>query len=285
MKTIGVIANCTKPDAATALAEFARIARAAGLRIRPLGDAAQHLRGGGTSSGTRGLDALVALGGDGTLLRAARLVQRSGTPLLGVNLGNLGFLTSATMSQLDEGLRLLASGGFEVIERCALEAIAHRGRKELGRFRALNDVVVGWGQSSRIITLDVAVGGERITSYRCDGLIVSTPTGSTAHSLSAGGPILHPLARALLLNVICPHTLSARPIVLPDDRPVDITVAATGKALLLSVDGQEELTLLQGDRLRVAKASQGVRFIELPGYSYFGVLRQKLGWSGSSGAA
>lgn len=285
MKAIGVIANCGKPQAREVLARVQRKAAELGLRLYATADAARHLRGARRVDPARlagRVDALLALGGDGTLLHAARLVQSSGTPILGVNLGNLGFLTSSTSEDLERGLEALAAGRFRLSDRSVAEGTAWRGRRRLGTFRALNDIVVGWGQSSRIITLDVAVNREHIASYRCDGLIVSTPTGTTGHSLSAGGPIIHPDARALLVNVICPHTLSARPLVLPDRSTVEITVSASTKQLLLSVDGQEELTLSQGDRLVIRRSPRGVRFVRLPGYSYFRVLRHKLQWSEGS---
>jgi NAD+ kinase len=286
MKTIGVVANRAKPQSKTVLAQLAATAQRLGLRLVATPDTARLLpRARRTTAARfgRGLDAVLALGGDGTLLCAARLVERSETPILGINLGNLGFLTSATVDELDAGLELLAGGGYRISPRTVIEVTVQRGGRKLGAFRALNDVVAGWGRSSRITTFAVEVDGESITSYRCDGLIVSTPTGSTGHSLSAGGPILHPEAAVILLNVICPHTLSARPIVLPDRSRLTITVADASKPLLLSVDGQEELQLEQGDRLTVRRSPRSVGLIHLPGYRYFGVLRQKLQWSGSSG--
>ncbi len=285
MKTIGVVANLAKPQAAAVLAQVAETARRLRLRIAADPATARMIPGARRiqpAAFSRGLDAVLALGGDGTLLQAARLVNHAGTPILGINLGNLGFLTSATVDELEDGLTLLARGGYHISPRTVLEATVLRKGKKLGRFRALNDVVAGWGRSSRISTLSVEVDGEMITSYRCDGLIVSTPTGSTAHSLSAGGPILYPEADVLLLNVICPHTLSARPIVLPDRSQLNITVTGAAKPLLLSVDGQEELQLQQGDQLRVQRSEHSVALVHLPGYRYFGVLRQKLQWSGSS---
>jgi NAD+ kinase len=286
MKAIGVIANCGKPQARAVLARVQLKAAELGLRLYTDDAAAARLLPGARLVASARLaarvDALLALGGDGTMLHAARLVQATGTPILGVNLGNLGFLTSSTSDELERGLEAVAAGTFRLSERSAAEGTAWRGRRRLGTFRALNDIVVGWGQSSRIITLDVAVNGEHIASYRCDGLIVSTPTGSTGHSLSAGGPIIHPDARAFLINVICPHTLSARPLVLPDRCVVELAVTASTKKLLLSVDGQEELTLSQGDRLVIRRSPHNVRFIRLPGYSYFSVLRHKLQWSEGS---
>lgn len=288
MKTIGIVANLSKPRAKSVLAQLAATAARLNLRLVAEPDAIRWLPGArpaNTRDFGRGLDAVLALGGDGTLLHAARLVNLSQAPILGINLGNLGFLTSATVEELDAGLALLAKGGYRISPRTVAEATVARGRKKLGLFRALNDIVASWGRSSRINTFDVKMDGETLTSYRCDGLLVSTPTGSTGHSLSAGGPILHPEAHVLLLNVLCPHTLSTRPIVLPDRSELRITITGAPKPLLLSVDGQEELQLRQGDVLFVKRSAHSLPLIHLPGYRYFGVLRQKLQWSGSSGKA
>ena len=285
MKTIGVLANCGKPEARPALDRLARKAAALGLRLVAAGPTARCLpaaRRVALERIGRSCDALIALGGDGTMLHAARLLQGSTTPLLGVNLGKLGFLTSIPAEDVERAVEQLARSRFHVALRAVADCRLVRKRKTLGRYRALNDIVVGWGQSSRIVTFDVSVNGEMITSYRCDGIIVSTPTGTTGHSLSAGGPILHPETGAFLLNVICPHALSARPIVVPDRSVIEIVAAATQKRLLLSVDGQEEHPVAQGDCLIIKRSTKGVRFIQLAGYSYFSILRQKLQWRGSS---
>ncbi len=285
MKRIGVIANCSKPEARDVLDRLARKASALGMRLIAAGDTARRLpaaRRVPESSLRRRIDALIALGGDGTLLHAAHVLKHTNIPILGVNLGALGFLTSITASELEGALERLAEGAYSLSTRSTISCAVSRGRARLGLFAALNDVVLGWGRSSRIITIDADLGGDRIASYRCDGLVISTPTGSTGHSLSAGGPIIHPEAAVLLLNVICPHTLSARPLVLPDSANLTLTVRAAARPLLLSVDGQEELAIRQGDRLAVRRDPRGVQFIHLPDYSYFSVLRQKLQWRGSS---
>jgi NAD+ kinase len=285
MKTIGVIANCGKRESRDVLKRLAAKASALGLTTISCGDTARYLPGCRTVNAARlgsRIDALIALGGDGTLLHAAHLLGKTDVPILGVNLGALGFLTSITVGELEEALDHLARGKFKLSKRTTATVVARRGARKLGSFCALNDIVVGWGRSSRIITVDAEVDGDRIASYRCDGLILSTPTGSTGHSLSAGGPIVHPESSVLLMNVICPHTLSARPLVLPDRAKLALTITSAARPLLLSVDGQEELTLRQGDRLLIERSPTPVRFVHLPGYSYFRVLRQKLQWRGSS---
>lgn len=286
MKTIGVIFNKAKKQTAVALPRLLAESRRLGLSVCTCAPFAGDLPGVeclAPESFHRHIDAVVALGGDGTLLRAAQLLGDRPLPVLGVNLGRLGFLTSVTEPELEKGLQALVSGGFTTSARTMLDAaILTGGHTERARVRALNDMVVGWGQSTRIVTLDVAIDGEPVTSYRCDGIIVSTPTGSTGHSLSAGGPIIHPEAAALVLNVICPHTLSARPLVVPDDARIRIGVKQAGKQLLLSVDGQDEQALNDGDALEISASPLRFHLVHLPGYQYFGVLRKKLQWSGSS---
>lgn len=285
MKRIGVIANCSKPQAAEVLGRLARHARLRGLALLATGPTARRLRGAQRVSpqqlATRA-EAVLVLGGDGTLLTAVRVLGARAIPLLGVNLGNLGFLTSVPQEQLERAVDALADGNFTVTRRSLLAGRLLRGRRRMAGVLALNDIVLGWGRSSRINTLAVSVNREPVTSYRCDGLIVSTPTGSTGHSLSAGGPIVMPGAAAILLNVICPHTLSARPLVIPEASRLTIDIQESAAGLLLSVDGQEETTVQQGDRMEIGKARAEVRLIHLPGHSHFALLRQKLNWRGSS---
>ena len=228
------------------------------------------------------VDAVMALGGDGTMLRVVRELDGRDKPIIGVKIGGLGFLTSVSEDDVDRALRCLARGEFTTSIRAILDCRAERKGRKLASYRALNDVVVSSGPSARVITLDVAIDGDSVTSYVCDGLIVSTPTGSTGHSLSAGGPILTPGTPAFVLSLICPHTLSSRPLVVPDRSEIVVLAAKSGGHLRLSVDGQVGRTLVQGDRVRVSKSQSGVRFIQLPGHSYFAVLRQKLHWSGSN---
>jgi len=227
-------------------------------------------------------DLIVVLGGDGTLLSIAR---RTGTevPILGINLGELGFLTEITEG---EALRMLArvvAGRFEVDRRLALAAVLERGSRTVRRFRALNDVVVSNGAMARIVRLTVSVDGLPLTSYRADGLIVSTPTGSTAYSLSVGGPIVEPTVEVLVLSPISPHTLSNRPLVLRPDAVVRITVAPGQQDAILTVDGQEGMPLEGGDVVVVRRARQAVSLVRSPDRTYYDVLRSKLGWGGLQG--
>jgi NAD+ kinase len=284
IRRIGIIANCGKEQAPAVLRRLAARAESLGLSLFACDRTAALLPSARRVAPDRfaaSVDAAIALGGDGTLLHAVHLLGRD-RPILGVNLGKLGFLTSVTEDQIEQGLDALAGGSYAISTRSLLECAARRAGRRSGLFFALNDIVVGWGQSSRIIEVEASLGRAPIASYRCDGLIVTTPTGSTGHSLSAGGPILHPESRVIMLNVICPHTLSNRPVVLPDDATITLRVTAAARTLLLAADGQEELRVRQGDVLEVRRSRRNARLVLLPGHDYFAVLRHKLQWRGSS---
>jgi NAD+ kinase len=285
MKKIGVLANCRKLEAPAALGRLAQKASESGMKLYTCDATGDLLPGAMRVSPSvfiKRIDVLMALGGDGTVLRAVRMLGGSDKPVLGVNLGSLGFLTSVTEGHLDRALDVLRKGTFTTSIRSIAECRLFRGKRQIADYRGLNDVVVGWGISSRVNTLSVSVDGEPVAAYVCDGLIVSTPTGSTGHSLSAGGPILHPASPSFVINVICPHTLSNRPLVVSDKSRITVQVVKALKKLLLSVDGQEGCAVQQGDRLEIRRFARPVRFVHLPGYSYFSVLRQKLNWRGSS---
>ncbi len=285
MRRIGVLVNRRKVHAAPVLRRLAVKAEALRMELVVCNEAAALLPGArrvAEKAFPSRIDMLLALGGDGTMLHAVRILAGRDVPVLGVNLGSLGFLTSVTEENLERALEALHKDQFTTSVRSVLECRLLRARRCVARYRALNDVVLGWGESSRVNALDVALDGESVASYTCDGLIVSTPTGSTGHSLSSGGPILHPGSPSLVISPICPHTLSNRPLVVSDRSTIVVSVTRTSKKLLLSVDGQEEKRVQQGDQLHLRKSGQGARFIHLPGYSYFSVLRQKLLWRGSS---
>lgn len=285
MKNIGVLANCRKPEAAAVLGRLAARAAVLGMKLYTCDATGNRLPGAVRVSPSvfiRKIDVLMALGGDGTVLRAVRMLGGSDKSVLGVNLGSLGFLTSVTEGHLDRALGVLCKGTFMTSIRSIAECRLFRGKRQIAAYRGLNDVVIGWGISSRVNTLSVSVDGEPVAAYVCDGLIVSTPTGSTGHSLSAGGPILHPASPSFVINVICPHTLSTRPLVVSDKSRITVQVVRALKKLLLSVDGQEGCAVQQGDRLEIRRFAKPAHFVHLPGYSYFSVLRQKLNWRGSS---
>ena len=287
MKRIGVIANCKKPHSEAVLLRLAAKAREMGLVLVTSDQTgewlpdAEHVE---VERFAEHVDVMMALGGDGTMLSTVRILNGADTPVLGVNLGSLGFMTSVTEEALEHAVEVLVRKDFTLSERTLVDCVIFRRDREVARYTSLNDVVVGWGASSRVLTLGVSIDDDDVAQYVCDGLIVSTPTGSTGHSLSAGGPIVHPESPVFTVNVICPHTLSARPLVVPDRSAIRVQVLdiPQHKRPLLSADGQGEFVLEAGYRLEMSKHPHCARFIHLPEYSYFSVLRQKLHWRGSS---
>jgi NAD+ kinase len=223
----------------------------------------------------------LVFGGDGTMLRAGRETAGSGTPIFGINTGHLGFLTGANLRQLPAALDQIAAGSFRVVNRTVIEA---RGEMEGRPFEllALNDVVVSRGASSRVVELEVLVNGELLTRYRADGLIISTPTGSTAYSLSAGGAIVSPDAEVFALTPICPHTLSNRSVIVSSKSKLQIRVLNDKPATILSADGQVVQELAGGVEVAVRRSRRRVKLVQLNGQSFFGTLRAKLHWSGSA---
>lgn len=225
---------------------------------------------------------VIVLGGDGTLLGAARRVGRYGVPILGVNLGGLGFLTEVPLRNLYPAVEFMLEGRLEVETRLMLEAVVVRQGTETCRFLVLNDVVINKGALARIIDLDVFINDQFLTTFRADGLIVSTPTGSTAYNLSAGGPILYPTISSFILTPICPFTLTNRPILLPESHVVSITLSRRGEERVsLTFDGQVGFDLFPGDKVLIQKAKEKLKLIKSPNQSYFEILREKLMWGGA----
>jgi NAD+ kinase len=223
-------------------------------------------------------DLIIALGGDGTLLNIAPLVERPEVPILGVNLGGLGFITEVAVDELESVLAKTLEGNYEVEKRMTLEirVIGKKGRQH--KFRVLNDAVIAKGARSRIIDLETYVGDDYLCTYRADGLIISTPTGSTAYSLAAAGPILEPTLGAILLSPICPHTLTNRPIVVPSNATIRVTLRSFGDTVILIPDGQQGLRLDNGDQVEARDYGMPVSLIKLPSRSYYEILREKLKW-------
>jgi NAD+ kinase len=285
VKKLALIANCAQPRMGEVLKRFSRTGKALGLKLFADRSTARLLKTAKSMELEKmfeAVDAVVALGGDGTMLRVIRELDGRDKPIIGVKIGGLGFLTSVSEDDVDRALRCLARDEFTTGIRAILDCRVERKGRTTASYRALNDIVVSNGPSPRVVTLDVSIDGDNVTSYVCDGLIVSTPTGSTGHSLSAGGPILTPETPAFVISLICPHTLSSRPLVVPDNSEVSVLAVKSGGAMRLSVDGQVGQTLVQGDCIRIGRSRRNVQFIHLPGHSYFSVLRQKLHWSGSS---
>jgi len=222
-------------------------------------------------------DLLIVLGGDGTMLSGARLVEQRGIPILGVNMGGLGFLTEINFDDLPKALEKIFSGEFQLDARLMLAVHIRRDDRIIGSYTALNDVVVSKGHLARMISTTVSVNDAFMTNMQSDGLIVSTPTGSTAYSLSTNGPILDPNVDALLITPICPHTLSHRPFLAPNTVSISIKLTSQERAMA-TVDGQEGEEIFTGDIVEIRASEHRTQLIRFPGRSYFEVLRTKLRW-------
>jgi len=229
-------------------------------------------------------DLVIVLGGDGTLLNVASIAHPHEVPILGVNLGSLGFLTETTLEDLYPTLEQVLSGKCEIENRMLLNAGILRDGKKIKDFNVLNDIVINNGALARIVNLEVFVDSQYMTSYRADGLIIASPTGSTAHSLSAGGPIIHPSMRALVLSPICPFALTNRPIVIPDSATikVQLTTRDEGEDVRVTLDGQTGYSMKSGDILEAKKADIPVKLVQTPGKNYYQLLRKKLHWGGTT---
>jgi len=225
---------------------------------------------------------LVALGGDGTILGAARMAAPHGVPILGANLGGFGFLTEIASDDLVDALPAVMAGQYDILERMMLQAEVIRAEKTVHRLVALNDVVLGTGAFSRLVRLRVAIDGDYLATFPADGIIISTPTGSTAYSLSAGGPVANPEVQVLVLTPICAHTLSARSLVVSADEQVEVVVEspfAPQQQLAVTIDGQVSHQTMPEDLLRVGRAPFAARFIRLGRSSFYERLRTKLLWA------
>ena len=286
IRRLGVFALPGQPGLASTLARLAELTRRFGFKLTcepailphaPPGVHALRLEEGA-------VDLLVTLGGDGTLLRGARMVTGRDIPVLGINLGHLGFLTSSSGSDLATALDRLRSGDFTLDYRGTLEAtiVDAAGRPEESQL-ALNDFVVHNSGAARVSRLDLFVGegaaNDEIGSFSADGVIVSTPTGSTAYSLSAGGPIVAPGVDCILVTPICPHTLAVRPLVLPADERVIVKEVDPSGDLVLTVDGQEAVRVVPGSVVEITKGTVRVPLLRFSGHTFFSTLRRKLNWA------
>ena len=223
-------------------------------------------------------DLLLVLGGDGTLLAAARVAAPRGIPILPINMGSLGFLTSFMLEELYPALEDILAGRLTISERVMLHAELERGNKILDKQTVLNEVVINKGALARMIELELSIDKDFVCRYRADGLIVASPTGSTAYSLSAGGPIVHPSVESFIITPICPHTLSDRPVVVGDASIIEVKLSVGTESVFLTLDGQKGIPLQATDRVRVSRAQQLLKLIQTPNKSYFQILRNKLKW-------
>jgi NAD+ kinase len=289
VERVGIVAKIRLDSVAPHLVEVAAWLEARGVEpVFETGTAQLATLGPGRRTATRDelphlVDLLLVLGGDGTLLTMADRVSQAGRdlPILGVNFGHLGFLTEVNFPELYPLLESAIAGRAAIERRLTLRARVLRAQRSVGEYMALNDVVITRGALSRIIELSVTVGGDFVARFHADGLIIASPTGSTAYNLSAGGPILHPAVDALVITPIAPHTLSNRPVVIPASAPVLVTPTAhdPDQEIILTLDGQIALALDPGDSVEAVRNETPVRLVKSPTHSYFDVLRQKLKWA------
>jgi NAD+ kinase len=278
---LGVVGHSGYEDLPSVLKTLAELAPALGLELHYERELHEAGGIGARLTDPSKLDALMTLGGDGTLLRGARLVSPHPVPILGVNLGHLGFLTCCNADQLPNALMRFARQDYTAEARMALEArvIDTRG-VERRKWIALNDVVLHKGGFARVVGLRVAANGEPIATYAADGVVLSTPTGSTAYSLSAGGPVVFPTLETIVVTPVSAHTLAIRPVILPASVEVTLRAEDAPEELLVTIDGQVGTGFFPGETLCVRRASGDVLIIRFPGTNFFTTLRQKLGWGG-----
>lgn len=284
MKRIGVVVKPNITNAWPVVDQMARWAERHGLEVlaeevgRPfLRERVKFVK---REQITSKCDVVVVLGGDGTMLATARGIELGEVPVIGINFGLLGYLTEFSTEELIPTLESVVAGSYRVDRRMRLDAEVFRGGKRVTTGKVLNDVVVNKAALARMIELECWIDGEPINRFRADGLIISTPTGSTAYSLSAGGPIVHPGINAILITPICPHTLTNRPLVIKDDSSIELYLLSPLDEVTLTLDGQIGFSLRAGDRIRVNKSQSYLHLVKPPRKNYFEVLHEKLSWGG-----
>ncbi|MEY5020059.1 MAG: hypothetical protein RLZ22_1147 [Verrucomicrobiota bacterium] len=281
---VGIIANPHKHGSLPALVDLRRALEAHGIGVC-LEESTAALAGETNGTPARAfsgeVDLAVVIGGDGTMLHAVSLLGEFEKPVAGIHVGTLGFLTSCRHDEIHAFADAVAAGRFTTSTRTLLEATWHRPGKAPQTFIALNDVTLARGDTGRLVSLRARVNGETLNDYRADGLIIATPTGSTAYSLSAGGPLIAPEAAVFLITPICPHSLSQRALVICDSSTVELSSEDDDSGpMLFTVDGRDSVHVQCGDRIEVRKASRSFHLLRLEGWSFYEALRQKLGWQG-----
>jgi NAD+ kinase len=283
IKTVGIISRPRREDIARVVPPLVKWLQSHGAEVACDSETSDCFGPLGVQTRRReelpgSTDLLIVLGGDGTLLSAARLASERKVPILAVNLGGLGFLTTVSQDELYSILEEIFTGKHRVSERVMLEAEIVRAGAVIRRQIALNDAVLNKAALARIMDLELRVDGEYVTTYKSDGLILSTPTGSTAYSLAAGGPIVYPAVAAFVVTPICPHTLTNRPLVIPDSATVEVDFKAEDDSVFLTFDGQIGIELVQGDHIRMRKAAEKLLLVQPAKKTYYEILRNKLKW-------
>ena len=284
-KTIGLIAHTGKPKVAELIAAVKQQFEKLGIQVRLEHGAAALIRENSKATISQlgeETDLLVVLGGDGTILNVAGQLGENMKPIFGINVGSLGFLTCSTSTAYGEAAAAIAKGEINFSERTLLDVRVRGAGKESGPSIGLNDAVLSRGELSRLIRLRTRVDGEALTEFNADGIIVSTPTGSTAYSLSAGGPIMAPESGVFVITPICPHVLTNRSIIIREDSLIEVEVTEPDYPVYLTVDGREPVRVDSGTVVRIKKADKTLPLAVMPDISFFSVVRQKLKWSGSN---
>jgi len=283
IRKIGIIANIEKEQSGRYTLELKDWAAKKGIAV--LLEEGIAGRVGETGMDRRQLasqtDLLVILGGDGTILRTVRFVSEYGIPLVGINLGEFGYLTEVNLSEMFDALELIVRGDYQIEKRMMLDITIHLHGEAVREQSILNDVVITRGNLSRILNLETTVNGRYLTTFRADGIIIATPTGSTAYSLSAGGPIVFPEQDSVVINPICPFTLTNRPIIIPNNAEIKVILWTKGEGATVTLDGQVSYTMKSGDNLEIRKSPYVTNLISSPHRDYMEILRTKLGWGGS----
>jgi len=281
VKTYGIIAKRNKPEALSLTREIISWLEKRGIKTVVDRDIAEKVgcsRPLEMQAIPSHADLLIVLGGDGTLLSAARLKGVESIPVLGINLGGLGFLTETFKEETFEVLEKVVGGDFVTEKRVMLKATVYRRDKIISESNVLNDIVINKGALARIIDLETYIDGGYLTTFKADGLILSTPTGSTAYSLAAGGPVVYPTLNSIIINPICPHTLTNRPLVVPDDVTIRVILKATKQDVHITLDGQIGIPLRGEDVIESQKAGSSIHLVNSPLKTYFELLRTKLRW-------
>ena len=283
IKKVGIVANTEKEK----IAEYARSLKEwleeRGIEVFIEADIAAKIgiRGGlAWDDLARRAELIAVLGGDGTMLRTARYVAKYNVPIVGINMGSFGYLTEVNLNEMHSALELILRGNYLMEKRMMLDVSIIHGKTIINAGNVLNDAVINRGNLSRIVELETTINSKYLTTYKADGLIISTPTGSTAYSLSAGGPIVYPEKDLIVLNPICPHTLTNRPIILPEDSDLRVRVWSKERGATLTLDGQQSYRIRSGDGITIRKSRCITKLVLSPHRSYWEILRSKLGWGG-----
>ncbi|HET6460430.1 MAG TPA: NAD(+)/NADH kinase [Syntrophales bacterium] len=285
IKKIGIIANIEKEQSRDCAVELRDWAVKRGIAVYLEEGIAQKV-GAGEGLDRRKLasqvDLLVVLGGDGTILRTVRFVSEYDIPIVGINLGEFGYLTEVNLSEMLSALELIIKGDYQTEKRMMLDITMYLGRATIRQQSILNDVVITRGNLSRILNLETMINNRYLTTFRADGIIISTPTGSTAYSLSAGGPIVFPEQDSFIINPICPFTLTNRPIIIPNNAIIKVIMWTKGEGATVALDGQVSHTMGSGDSIVIRKSPYVTNLVSSPHRDYMEILRTKLGWGGST---